>query len=348
MNTTRYVYNRTVYAIQKNKSNVNFYELRNKLVIAKNNDLTEWELKTPKDIRAGAVSDVVTAYKSAFTNLKRNNISKFNIGYKSKKSKSDVITIPKSAIKCYGDEFVIYPKFIKQSFKYHLRSFYFEDIQHDCKIVKQNRDYYILIPVPCNKNIKNTNKVVAGDLGSRTFLTCYDSSNVFEFHRDKKLLKKLINKIDSMKANRKRNYKISKVEQRVKNIVSDLHWKTATYLTDNYDTILIGKLESQKCVNKSNNRRLNRDMNILSYYKFLTKLQYLCSCKHKKLVMVNEAYTSQTCPRCGFLSKTKKKIWNCNECLLSMDRDILGARNILMKGMLSSGVRPCSFKVLNV
>lgn len=326
---------------------VNFFDLRNKLVIAKNNNLTDWELKTPKDVRAGAVADVVTAYKSAFTNLKRNNISNFSIRYKTKKSRSDVLTIPKSAIKAYGDEFVIYPSFIKESFKCHIRSFYFEYIEHDCKIVKQNGQFQLLIPVPCHKKIKKTNKVVAGDLGSRIFLTTYDSVNVFEFNRDKSILKKLTDKIDQMKSNRRRYSKISKVETRIKNIVSDLHWKTATYLTDNYDTIFMGKLESQKCVQKSKNHKLNRDMNILSHYKFMEKLGYLCNVKKRKLVMVNEAYTSQTCI-CGCLTKTKEKIWQCNDCRISVDRDILGARNILMKGMLSSGVRPCSFKVHDV
>lgn len=348
MNTTRYVYNKTVHAIQKEKQKVNFYDLRNKLVIAKNNNLPEWQLRTPKDVRAGSVADVVTAYKSAFTNLKCNNISKFNVGYKSKKSKSDVLTIPKSAIESDGDNFIIYPTYLKEPVYFHLRSFFYEKIEHDCKIVKQNRDYYILIPVSCKKNIKESNKVIAGDLGTRTFLTCYDSNNIIEFNRDKKILKQLTDKIDSMKANRRRGYKISKIETRVKNIVSDLHWRTAVYLTDNYDTILMGKLESQKCVQKSNNRKLNRSMNVLSHYKFLEKLRYLCATKHRNLKMINEAYTSQTCPSCGNLTKTKEKLWRCSTCSLSIDRDFLGARNILMKGVLSPGVRPCSFKVLSV
>jgi seryl-tRNA synthetase len=66
----------------------------------------------------------------------------------------------------------------------------------------------------------------------------------------------LINKIDDMKSNRKRGYKISKVEQQIKDIVSDLHWKTAVYLTDNYGTIFMGKLESQKCAQQSKNHKL--------------------------------------------------------------------------------------------
>ena len=348
MNTTRYVYNKTIDAIQNHKHKINFYDLRNKLVIAKGNDLTDWELNTPKDIRAGAVKEVVDAYKVAFTNLKRNNISKFNIGYRSKKKHTDTITIPKTAIKSNGLEFKIYPTYIKESFKCNSRSVFNGEIKHDSKIVKQLGQFYLLIPMPCNKEITKTDKIVAGDLGSRTFLTTYDSDNVIEFNRRKELLNKLLSKIDSMKSCKKRKLKISKTEHRLKNIVHDLHWKTANYLTNNYGTILMGILESQKCVKKSKNRKLNRDMNVLRHYQFIEKLKYLCNAKHRKLVMVNEAFTSQTCPKCGQLTKTQEKIWHCNNCHLHMDRDVLGARNILMKGMLSSGVRPCSFKVLNV
>lgn len=346
MNTTRYVYNKTVHAIQNQKQKINFFGLRNKLVIAKNNNLTEWELKTPKDVRAGAVKEVVNAYNTAFTNLKRNNISKFNMGYRTKKNNSDTITIPKTAIKTYGDKFIIYPSYIKESFKCNIRSFFDDDIEHDSKIVKQHGQFYLLIPVTCKKNITETNQVVAGDLGSRTFLTTYSTSNVIEFNRDKKIIKEITTKIDSMKAAKKRKSKISKSEHRIKNIVSDLHWKTANYLTNTYQTILMGILESQKCVQKSKNRTLNRDMNILSHYKFIEKLRYLCNAKHRNLIMVNEAFTSQTCPTCGTLTKTKEKLWQCTTCSLSLDRDILGARNILMKGII--GVRSCSFKVLNV
>ena len=36
-----------------------------------NTEIKEWELRTPKDIRAGAVHDVCKAYKTAFTNLRQ-------------------------------------------------------------------------------------------------------------------------------------------------------------------------------------------------------------------------------------------------------------------------------------
>jgi site-specific recombinase XerC len=48
----------------------------------KNNEINNWELKTPKEIRASAVNDVCLAYKTAFSNLKNNNITSFNLNYR--------------------------------------------------------------------------------------------------------------------------------------------------------------------------------------------------------------------------------------------------------------------------
>jgi len=45
-----------------------------------------------------------------------------------------------------------------------------------------------------------------------------------------------------------------------------------------------------------------------------------------------EEYTSKTCGRCGSLNKVgSKEIFICNKCNLVLDRDVNGARNILIK-----------------
>jgi putative transposase len=98
MNTCRYVYNKCLEGVKKG-DNVNFFKLRNKYVIAKNNTLVkDWEVQTPKDVRAGSTKDLVTAYKTAIKNLNNGNISKFNIRYRSKKNGYQSIVIPKTAI----------------------------------------------------------------------------------------------------------------------------------------------------------------------------------------------------------------------------------------------------------
>jgi putative transposase len=46
---------------------------------------------------------------------------------------------------------------------------------------------------------------------------------------------------------------------------------------------------------------------------------------------VNEAYTSQTCPRCGHRSKPKGRTFVCHVCGFRCARDTVGAANILSR-----------------
>ncbi len=46
---------------------------------------------------------------------------------------------------------------------------------------------------------------------------------------------------------------------------------------------------------------------------------------------VNEAYTSQTCPRCGARTKPKGRAYTCRACGFRGVRDIVGAANILSR-----------------
>ena len=64
MATCRYVY-KTLHEILINKHPVNFQSLRNKLVTLKANEarIRSWEITTAKEVRAGAVDQVVLPAK---------------------------------------------------------------------------------------------------------------------------------------------------------------------------------------------------------------------------------------------------------------------------------------------
>ena len=84
-------------------------DLLNKYVSGKfgeNPELKEWEVKVPKDIRASAVTDLVSNYTSAFSNLKAGNISSFKMGYVDKK-RSPAITMPLSGISRTNDKEIV-------------------------------------------------------------------------------------------------------------------------------------------------------------------------------------------------------------------------------------------------
>lgn len=173
----------------------------------------------------------------------------------------------------------------------------------------------------------------------------------------KRILQKGINKQGSQLTSKTRKYLLKQIRiiyERMKNIVSELHNKTILFLCKNFNTILIPKFQTQSMLKKNkiatfeynvqsqqsapnnNKRRLPKKtkyvLNMLSHYKFRTKLiqkakEYQC-----KVHEVTEEYTSMCCGKCGFLSANynQKREKSCKNCSHKINRDINGARNILL------------------
>ena len=182
-------------------------------------------------------------------------------------------------------------------------------------------------------------------------------------------MKKKINKNKTKLKNKlKIKRKIQKKYNKIKNIVKELHNQTALYLCKNYDKILLPEFGTSKMVcnkeertkkikenvnkikeesqsneeikekikNYRKKRLLNKKtkfvLNNLAHYKFkqhiLNKSQeYGC-----QIIIVGEEYTSRACGFCGTLSeKYTNRIKECENCKHKIDRDINGARNILIK-----------------
>ena len=53
-------------------------------------------------------------------------------------------------------------------------------------------------------------------------------------------------------------------------------------------------------------------------------------------MIITEEYTSTTCGECGNLNLTlgSKKVYYCQHCKIIIDRDVNGARNILIKALI--------------
>ncbi len=84
-------------------------------------------------------------------------------------------------------------------------------------------------------------------------------------------------------------------------------------------------------------------MMTLSHYRFRqTLLNKAREYKNVRVILVNEAYTSKTCTRCGFIHQLLKgkKVFKCPSCQHEIDRDWNGARNIFMR---STEALSCEF-----
>ncbi len=117
-------------------------------------------------------------------------------------------------------------------------------------------------------------------------------------------------------------------------MVKELHWKCANYLVKNYDTILLPDFRVSKMVQgKKLGVMTKRLLTMFSFYAFKQKLLFKCEQYNKKLIIVNECYTSCTCGKCGEINKNLKssETFRCSNCELEIDRDAAGSRNILLK-----------------
>lgn len=340
----------------KYKVPLSFYYWSGKVIIA-NTNLTEkdiWQKDIPYDTRNLIIKTAVANYKSAMTGLKNGTINKFDIGYMSKKKKKQMFHISNRALKNKElKNFFLWPTYLKDPLKMSKRNskwvgdYIKNDKLQDMQMVREwPSNYYLIIPFFKEKStVAPPNRVISIDPGVRTFHTFYDPNGACgkigdglasSITKINKRIDKLISITCSKKGRTKRNLKkkCAKLRKKIKNKVRDLHWKTANYYCKNYKNIIIPKLDGVS-IAKKKNKYVNRSIKNLAHGEFIEKLKKKSREYDNKIFIVTEAYTSQTCGKCGILNATlgDAKTNKCNSCKEETDRDINAARNIFIKSL---------------
>ena len=77
-------------------------------------------------------------------------------------------------------------------------------------------------------------------------------------------------------------------------------------------------------------------MQILSFYKFMERIQIMGNKYKSNIKLINEYNTSKMCHNCENLKIDlgSKKIYECDKCKIIIDRDINASINIYKKGFL--------------
>ena len=125
--------------------------------------------------------------------------------------------------------------------------------------------------------------------------------------------------------------------RKIKNLVSEMHWKSIHYLVSNYDIIYLPDFRVSEMIrSKKLSRQTKRVMCMFSFYSFKEKLEYKCKMYNKELIICDESFTSKTCTCCGKLNYNlgSSEVFVCEECDMIIDRDVNGARNILIKQLV--------------
>jgi IS605 OrfB family transposase len=323
--------------IKLDRSVTNKYNLRKVLDLEKTkilNKFNDIQTKKSKNTKITvhdldyAIFLACSNYESALTNLQNGNIKQFRIRYWKRNKPIKVMDLEKSDFKNGTIRGKVLGK-VKST--YDGKNFNFNTIDCNCKLKRENGEYYLFVPETIDvEDIKDKkSKQISIDLGIRKFATCITENKIVKIGEESgdKIKKYLLRK-DKILGNKN-------IDEKIKNLVTEMHWKTANYLTKNYETVLIGDLSAKRIVSKSGNltKMTKRIAMHMGFYEFRRKLKYKCDKTNTKYGVIDEWMTSKMCSKCGNIDYNlgSNKIYECVECKIKMDRDINGARNIHIK-----------------
>lgn len=344
LNTYLKMYNIALKYIKNNiindKKVLNFYNLRGLLKDNKKNLMSNSSIRT-HDVDS-AIKLACQNYKSAYQNYKNGNIKHFRIRYWKCKKDGKILDLEKSNFNKNGMRSKILGK-VKGY--YNGNTFDFANIKTDCRLIKKGNNYCLYVPEKIEENILEENILnpITLDPGIRTFNTCITKNKIVKIGENcGERIKKYLKRKDKIMENKNINEKIKKkndkmINKKISNLKNELHWKTINYLVKNNNVILIGNMSSKSIIKKNGNidAMTKRITQSLSFYEFKTRLKYMCSRKGKKYGEINEWMTSKMCSICGNIKEDLggNKIYNCNKCGKTLDRDTNGTRNIYIKAI---------------
>jgi putative transposase len=233
-----------------------------------------------------------------------------------------------------------------------------DDLGYDSRLVRTRLgEWFLCIPLPLSVSENQapvddvwTDGIISLDPGVRTFVTGYDPSgwvceggknDIGRIYRLCHVLDKLQSRWSQKDVRHRKRYRLQKAGRRIRlkirNLVDEFHKKLATWLCENYRVVLLPEFETSKMIRRGQRKigsRTVRSMVTWSHYRFrqrlIAKSREYPWCR---VVLCNESYTSKTCTNCGELhhSLGGSKVFSCPSCGFVIDRDINGARNILLR-----------------
>ena len=226
--------------------------------------------------------------------------------------------------------------------------------QKECRLVKERGHYWLVVPHPaqCDIETPSGDGVVALDPGVRTFLTYFSERDCGKigqhaFGRIQRLchwLDDLISRTIT-EPNRHRRRRLrraqARMRQRISDLVDELHWQAARWLTDNYRIILLPTFETQDMTRRAGRRirsKTARMMLSFRHYEFKRRLHWKAWQRGALVLDVNEAYTSKTRSWDGGIRANLGGAAVIRDNIgFGMDRDVNGARGIFLRAL---GDRP--------
>ena len=193
------------------------------------------------------------------------------------------------------------------------------------------------------------------DMGIARFATLSDGTfyaplNAFKRHESalRKAQQAMSRKVKFSNNWKKAKARVQRIHSRIRNARRDFLHKTSTAISKNHAIVCIEDLRVSNMSKSAagtadvpgRNVRVKSSLNksILDqgWFEFRRQLEYKLAWNGGRLIVVPPQNTSRTCPRCGHVSADNRPTqarFECVECGFEDNADVVGAINILSRGM---------------
>lgn len=343
---------------EKLPSGIDLHKLLVKNVKSEN----KWYYEVSKCSPQQALRDLNNTWSRYFTNLKKGEVEKKKQAYirdrkglELNNNKLFDICKPKFKKKGVNDSFYLEGNILVKENKIKVPVFGWikmsETFENDFNvknvtISRTSDEWFISFKREVNEkqfiipDIENK-PTVGVDLGIKTLAKLSDGQefpNVKAFKRFKRKLKiaqrvvsKRFNKTSKQQSNnyKKAKNKVAKIHQRIANIRKDATHKLTTYLAKNHSVV---KIEDLNVKGMMKNHKLANAISDGGFYEFRRQLEYKTKWYDSKLFVIDRFFpSSKTCSCCGNIKeklKLSQHTYDCENCGLSIDRDLNAAINI--------------------
>ena len=281
--------------------------------------LPDWTKPVPYEVKSNAVRDAclaVSAVKKFNKQLKADKDKWFRqeedfakAHFRSRRDDSQTIFIHASALSHRGVYHTLLGELKRR-----------EPIPHahgDAKLTLRHHQYHLSVPFKkMGPHISESNlrpqapdqvRVVALDPGVRNFITWFSEDGCGklgeqDFGRIQRLCQhqdNLLSRATQAPSRKRRNMRraAERMTVRIQNLINELHHKTARYLVDNFDVILLPAFETSDMVTRGQRRirsKTVRNLLTFAHHRFRNFLKHKASENGRTVLIVNEAYTSKT------------------------------------------------------
>ena len=345
----RYVYNRTlalrINAYKKFGLKVGKFDLIKHITKLKNREKTTWLKEADSQALQQSVANMDSAYKHFF---KGGGYPKFKSKHHSRQSfqypqrvkiENNKVYLPKVGwVKCKGLRDDVSGKIKTVTVSY-------EAYQYHASILFDNGD----MEIKPNTN----NKMVGIDVGVSLVVSDSNGNKVKPLNLVKELSKlrtraqQLSRKKKGSNNRAKAKVKIAKQNLHIANMRKDFLHKLSKQYSEN-QTVVVEDLKIKNMTKATKGtvekpsksakakRGLNRSITQQSWGMFFELLEYKLKDNGGKLIKVDPRYTSQTCNRCGHISKENRVSQSkfvCTSCGHTANADVNASKNILDRGI---------------